>query len=350
MPVFVNPTLVRTCPPNLKHWYVVAASAEVDHHPLPIVLWHHAIVLYRTPQGTVVALEDRCPHRQVKLSEGKVVGSDLECAYHGWCFDPQGHCVVVPYLKGGKLPPCEVRSYPVREQDGFIWLYPGTKDSQACSPLGLPQWHHLNYIASFASFHCPGHFSFLIENLMDMYHGHLHDQYQAWASAELQHLQVEVDRITAIYQAQSYYKIDKIWSVAQLFLPALRRLHPEPLTVTYEYPHWVASLGADFKICCLFCPVSATETKAYLVHFTSLEAFPNLHKSPLALRRFLKHSLTGSAIPLLRGLIEQDIVMIAQEQQAFLSAPQQASYEVNPAIAQVQKFILLQAQNQKEEG
>ena len=340
---------LRTCPINPQHWYVVAQSGEVRQQPLSVTLWHQPIVLFRDHQGQIQAIEDRCPHRQVKLSEGKVIGNHLECAYHGWQFDGAGHCVEIPYLTERQRPPaCRLRVYPVREQDGFIWLYPGdshTMAQQSIEPMGLPEWHHLNYIASFTTIDCQGHFSFLIENLMDMYHGHLHDNYQAWASASLQHIQAAPDCVHAYYEAQSYYRIDKIWSISQLFFPALRRLHPEPLTVSYHYPHWASSLGADFKIYCLFCPVSETHTRAYLVHFTSLQAFPNLHKLPVAFRQFLKNRFFGSARRLLEGLVEQDVVMIEQEQQAYLSHPQQRSYEVNPALAAVQKLIRQQAQS-----
>jgi phenylpropionate dioxygenase-like ring-hydroxylating dioxygenase large terminal subunit len=177
---------------------------------------------------------------------------------------------------------------------------------------------------------------------MDMYHGHLHDDYQAWASAALQDLTVDEHRVDALYQAQSYYRIDKIWSISQLFFPALRRLHPEPLKVSYIYPHWVSTLGEDFKIYCLFCPIKETVTRAYLIHFTSLNAFWRLHKLPVWFRRWLKNSLFGSAQKLLDGLVRQDVKMIEQEQQAYEQNPHRPSYELNLAIAKVQKLILIQ--------
>ncbi|MEB3161257.1 MAG: aromatic ring-hydroxylating dioxygenase subunit alpha [Synechocystis sp.] len=339
---------IRTCPINFNHWYVVAQAEEIGVKPVGITLWQLPIAVYRDSFGQVQAIEDRCPHRQVKLSEGRVVGNHLECAYHGWQFDAQGNCAHIPYFdQGKKLPPCQLRTYPVQEKDGFIWLYPGDLGYLAThkpEPLDVPEWFHLNYIGSVAPMDCPGHFSYLIENLMDMYHGHLHDHYQAWASAALRRIQGEEDYLIADYDAQSYYKIDHILSISQLFFPALRKLHPEMLRVSYRYPHWVSTLGADFKIYCLFCPVSPTQTKAYLVHFTSLEAFPNLHKLPIAFRRFLKNRLANTAKPLLNGLIEQDIRMIAQEQAAFDQHPDRPNVEVNPVLAKVQQLIRHQAQ------
>lgn len=323
-------------------WYAVARSDEVADRPVGVELWGEAIVLYRDRQGQVRALEDRCPHRFVKLSAGAVCGDRLECAYHGWQFDGDGTCAEVPYLAADqKLPTCRVRVYPVRDRDGFVWVWPGAVPEGAAlpEPLAIPEWDHLNYIATVSTIDCPAHFSFWIENLMDMYHGHLHADLQAWASAKLEQLTVTDDRVEALYEAQSYYRIDKIWSISQLFFPALRRLHPEPLRVSYVYPHWVSSLGDDFKIYCLFCPVGPQRTRAYLIHFTSLNAFWRLHRLPVAFRRFLKNRLFGAAQGMLDGLVRQDVAMVEQEQQAYLADPHRRGPELNRAIAAVQRAI-----------
>jgi phenylpropionate dioxygenase-like ring-hydroxylating dioxygenase large terminal subunit len=122
-----------------------------------------------------------------------------------------------------------------------------------------------------------------------MYHAHLHQDLQAWAEASLQNI-IDEDKncVNAHCRARSYYKIDKIWSISQLFFPALRPFHPEPLDVSYVYSHWVYSLGNDFKIYCLFCPVNETQTNAYLIHFTSLNTFWRQHKLPVWFRICIK--------------------------------------------------------------
>ncbi len=338
-------TNIRTCGINPNHWYVVALAKEVKDKPVAVELWHKKIVLFRDSKGKIRALENRCPHRQVKLSEGIVVGDEIECVYHGWRFNGEGKCSLVPYLRENqKMPSVTLKSYPVVELDGFVWLFPGDGDWETIKPMGVPEWEHLNYIASVAVIDCPGHFSFLIENLMDMYHVHLHKDYQAWANPRLKEIKTSEGRVDAIYEAESYYRIDKIWSISQLFIPALRRLHPEILQVSYIYPHWASSLGEDFKIYCLFCPIDETRTKAYLVHFTSLQAFKRLHKLPLWFRRLVKNSLFNSARGLLEGLVRQDIIMIRQEQEAFNQNPSERNYEINPTIARVQEVLLKQGQ------
>lgn len=335
---------IRELEINLNYWYVVASSKEVKNQPLGVKLWNQNIVLFRDSLGTIHALEDRCPHRQVKLSHGKIIDNYLECAYHGWQFNSQGDCVNVPYLDDNqKLPKnCKIREYLVQELDGFIWLFLG-ENATEIQPLGVPEWDDLNYIATVSVIHYQGHFSFLIENLMDMYHGHLHQDWQAWTDAKLEKIEETENRVDAYYQAQSYYKIDKIWSISQLFFPSLRQLHPEPLTVSYIYPHWFSTLGKYFKIYCLFCPISLTETRAYLIHFTSLNAFWRLHKLPIKFRKFVKDLCFGSAQKLLDGLVKQDILMIEEEQQAYLQYPQRKAYEFNPTIRSVQQLIQHQA-------
>lgn len=335
---------------NRNHWYVVARSTEVKNQPVGVIIWNQAIVLFRDSSGTVCALENRCPHRQVKLSHGCVIGDVIQCQYHGWQFNSSGECVGVPYLgKNQKLPTCKIRSYPVKELDGFIWLFPGKKAiADTISPLGVPEWDHLNYIATVSTINCNAHYSYLIENLMDMYHGHLHQNWQAWANPVLQDINEDNNRVDAHYQAQSYYRIDKIWSISQLFFPALRRLHPEPLDVSYIYPHWVSTLGKDFKIYCLLCPVSETATRAYLIHFTSLNAFWRLHKLPVWFRKFIKDSLFGSAQKLLDGLVRQDVLMIEEEQQAYLHNPELRNYELNRALVSVQRLMRRQAEQDSE--
>jgi len=337
---------VRQAGINPNHWYAVARSSEVTDQPHGVTLWNEPIVLFRTRDQTLHALADRCPHRYVKLSRGVVVNDTLECAYHGWRVDADGQIADIPYLEAQqKVPNCGVRSFPVREQDGFIWVFPGDGALAATrEPLSIPEWDHLNYIATVSVIDCEAHFSFLIENLMDMYHGHLHQDYQAWADPKLEVLEADGDRVEARYQAQSYYRIDKIWSISQLFFPSLRRLHPELLTVSYPYPNWTSTLGEDFKIYCLFSPTNATHTRAYLIHFTSLNAFHRLHKLPDGFRRFVKNSLFGSAQKLLDGLVEQDVAMLEDEQVAYLKQPTPPR-ELNRALISVQKLIQQQAAN-----
>ncbi|MEN9213694.1 MAG: aromatic ring-hydroxylating dioxygenase subunit alpha [Gloeomargarita sp. DG_1_6_bins_138] len=330
----------------MNYWYAVALSTELGQKPLAIQLWHQDIVLFRNRHGQVQALANRCPHRFVKLSSGYVQGDDIVCIYHGWRFNGAGHCTDIPYLNAQqKLPTCRLRSYPVQERQGFIWLFPGDPtQAQNHQPVDLPEWEHLNYVVSVAPMNFQAHFSFLIENLMDMYHGHLHRNFQPWGNAVLHKKSTGSDWVEAEYHALCYFRIDRPWSAIQLFIPQLRRGFPTSLIVRYEYPHWHSWLGKDFRLYCLIAPVSATQTRAYLIHTASLGAFRDLHRLPIWFRRWVKNRCFNAAKDFLQGLIREDVFMMEQEQQAYLQNPERRGLELNPVIGSVQKLIDRQAQ------
>ena len=55
-----------------NHWYVAATGQEVKNKPFRRIILNEPVVLFRTADGTPVALEDRCPHRHLPLSMGKL--------------------------------------------------------------------------------------------------------------------------------------------------------------------------------------------------------------------------------------------------------------------------------------
>ena len=73
-------------PALLDHWYMVAEGADLGAGPLGVTLLGHDYVVWRTPDGSVAAAPDRCPHREAPLSLGRVDGGCLVCPYHGWTF------------------------------------------------------------------------------------------------------------------------------------------------------------------------------------------------------------------------------------------------------------------------
>src|ERR1700742_2218064 len=127
MPAANSPTAfdLRKVGAHPDHWYALAWSDELKAgKTLGRRFAGEPIVLYRGTSGRVFALEDRCAHRQVPLHLGVVMGDELKCHYHGWAYDCSGKCVDVPYLGKDRLPN-GVKSYPCREIDGLIFIFPG---------------------------------------------------------------------------------------------------------------------------------------------------------------------------------------------------------------------------------
>ncbi|GBQ99076.1 ring-hydroxylating dioxygenase ferredoxin subunit [Acetobacter nitrogenifigens DSM 23921 = NBRC 105050] len=162
------------CDPDF--WYPVAWSRELRRGKVIATRYAgHPIALVRPDEGPVFALEDRCAHRQVPLSKGRVCGQSVQCCYHGWAYGRSGRCIDVPYLGKGKLPN-GVRTYPVREQDGLIFVFPGDPEKAAATPLRreLAQSNNAAYKTRRFGRHVACHYSFMHENLMDMNHQFMH--------------------------------------------------------------------------------------------------------------------------------------------------------------------------------
>lgn len=76
-----------------QSWYRVCASRDLrTQRVISWTLGGRAIVVYRTADGRVVAMDARCPHLGAHLGRGTVRGDDLQCALHHWRCDSRGNC------------------------------------------------------------------------------------------------------------------------------------------------------------------------------------------------------------------------------------------------------------------
>ena len=98
------------------YWYPVLKSAELKEKAVPVVLFGQKIMFYRD-RGKAYALQDRCPHRGIKLSIGKQeFPGTFSCRYHGWTFDLKTGNLVAALTDGPDSPMCgqvAVRTFPV---------------------------------------------------------------------------------------------------------------------------------------------------------------------------------------------------------------------------------------------
>ena len=119
-------------------WYIAAEPAEMEAGIISRTLLNEALAIFRTESGMLAAVEDRCPHRLVPLSIGRVVGETLQCGYHGAAFNTSGQCVRIPGQDKVPSTVC-VRSYPVVEKHGYIWVWmgdPALSNDQSSIPDG----------------------------------------------------------------------------------------------------------------------------------------------------------------------------------------------------------------------
>jgi phenylpropionate dioxygenase-like ring-hydroxylating dioxygenase large terminal subunit len=115
-----------------NQWYAVLETHRVKQKPVSLRRVGTDLVLWRTAEGQVVCMPDRCPHRGSKLSLGRVERDCIECPYHGFLFDQSGTCTSIPANGPTKPIPrgMTIDSWPAREKHGLIWVWWGTPREQ----------------------------------------------------------------------------------------------------------------------------------------------------------------------------------------------------------------------------
>ncbi|MGE0726254.1 MAG: Rieske 2Fe-2S domain-containing protein [Alphaproteobacteria bacterium] len=131
------------------------------------------IVLGRGPDGAPFALRDICPHRGIPLSCGRLDRGEVECAYHGWRFAPDGACTAIPSLVEDQrldLGRIKVRRYPCREVQGNVWVFFGREPDRA-PPIPVVPDIDADALRIAESMTFPGPIDHAVVGLMDPAHG-----------------------------------------------------------------------------------------------------------------------------------------------------------------------------------
>lgn len=161
-------------------WY--AAMWSQDLEPGQIVgriYLGEQVVLFRSQDGVVSALDDICPHRFAPLHKGSLVdGSKIRCGYHGLEFDGSGACVRNPHGRENIPSALHTRAYPVLEKHSMIWIWMG---DQPADPDLVPDFQLLDdtpaeHISRRDWMKMEANFELVVDNLMDLSHtSFLHD-------------------------------------------------------------------------------------------------------------------------------------------------------------------------------
>ena len=175
-------------------WYVAAYGSEVARDLLARTILSEPIVFYRTETGEVVALADRCVHRRYPLSESRLDGDRIVCGYHGFTYEPSGACVSVPGQ--ARIPrTARVPSYPVVEQDSFVWVWIG--DPRRADTALIPRAPWLadpGYTVVCGMEPLAARYDLLVDNLMDLSHEtYLHGGYIGTPEVASTPITTEVD-------------------------------------------------------------------------------------------------------------------------------------------------------------
>lgn len=153
-----------------NYWYAAGFPDEFGRHLLARTFLRENVVLFRSEDGKPVALEDRCAHRRLPLSMGKLKGDTVECGYHGLVYDCRGHCTHIPGEKSVPSGP-RVRAFPVVERHRYWWIWPG--DPKAADPALIPDYSRVadpEWGSTRIKLHLDCNYQLTVDNLLDLSH------------------------------------------------------------------------------------------------------------------------------------------------------------------------------------
>lgn len=118
--VFNNPQKLT------ESWYPVIAAKKLKKKMAhSFSFGSQRVVIYRTNENKIFAMDAFCPHMGADLGNGRVVGNRIQCYFHQWEFDPDGKLAKIP-CRTQAANDIQMQSYPVQEIYGYIWVFAGT--------------------------------------------------------------------------------------------------------------------------------------------------------------------------------------------------------------------------------
>lgn len=296
-------------------WYAAALGRELtDEGAVGRMLLGDHIVLYRTSSGDPVALFDRCPHRFAQLHLGEVVEDQIQCPYHGLRFNPQGACAFNPHGSGAIPTRASVRSYPVVERHGAVWIWMG--DRNLADPSLIPELRILDHSDQNARacdrMHILANYELVTDNLMDLSHADFVHTPREHRNGHWGRLKADVTR--------GERSIRSVWSHRTDQLPPFFRAtlrHPDGmadqvfdmtwrapsnmlLRITVRHADYPLSAGAEYAMALLVTP--ETEASCHMFVLTVRNWSTNDADLNAEMMASLMHGLRSEDQPILESV------------------------------------------------
>ncbi|SBV31789.1 Toluene-4-sulfonate monooxygenase system iron-sulfur subunit TsaM1 [uncultured Sphingopyxis sp.] len=215
-------------------WYVGAWPEELQFgNLLSRRILGQQILFYRQADGTATALIDECCHRKAPLSVGVQEADNVRCMYHGLVFAPDGRCVEIP---GQDVisPRIRVRSYPVVEQDGYIWIWMGEPERAKTEDIIPRPWQASSEWAWKPGYvHVGADYRLIMDNLLDFSHLSFVHQNSFGGSRSMANTQAKIERIDGGIRIKRQYPSDPVPPYISRLAPTLEG--PVDRWQTYEW-------------------------------------------------------------------------------------------------------------------
>lgn len=308
---------VRLSGMNANYWYPAEWSEKIgkgQHGETQF--WGHSIALFRGEDGTLAALENRCAHRHLPLTMGRVRNCNLVCAYHGWAYNKEGVLQSVEHdLFGSPLPDVRIRTYPVKERYGLIWIFPG--DPELSEQIQVPFFPNAEGEERWESAHWDfswqAHYSMVIDNLTNLCHLYVHGDLTGF------------DKTWMVDSSLVGERLELRWNHT---LPGVKHVL-ETLSI-YDYPyHIVLSIGQMLFVN-LMLPKSESETRVFTIMWMRPPDTPIL--SPAMKRMLVRKRDLPKTVTNVVEIYRQDGATVIEEMRRLDANFFKPIPEVNTAV------------------
>ena len=283
-----------------------------------------SVALYRDAEGELHAVENRCAHRQVKLSHGQVRGCELACAYHGWTYGPDGRLTSIPHELFGR-PSVRLKTYPVAVRYGLVWIFFG--DPALAAARSIPEIpEHGEWMCAAIDFVWRAHPTAIVNNVMDSTHvATLHARRRITRSfvyGPVTRCEVEAERVLVSHTIER--------DPLALLGSFTKELKVRSQDACYEYPHLWVSVGGVYKLWNFMLPSGGDTTRIFILAYAERIKVP--FTAWLAPRWMSNPLVWVAKHTMVRTLFGEDGWSTAIEQEGFVAHGQAPSVDPHPAI------------------
>lgn len=326
----------RTAGMHPDYWYPVELSDALrPGKVVEAVFWGKSFAVFRDEKGAVHALENRCAHRSLKLSIGRVDGCRLTCPYHGWAYDGDGKLVDIPHeLFGHDMPKISIASYPTRERYGLVWIFPG--DPKLAETTAMPEIPELEGPDAWACvpivYTLKSHFSMILENVCDFTHEALHRRWQPFKTPRLVRHEEAGDKIFVDYDTKV-----GAGPIYDLFI-ARDNSPANHMKMAFDYPHQWSNTDGKYKHWMFVLPIDERTTKTFFLFYYEALKVPFLPlKIPRALMKPILHVANAAVM---RPLLAEDGWAVEAEQIAWEEHYDAPAAEFSPVVKSFQALMV----------